>query len=538
MKKSKCRQPLPKTLLHLLLLLCLLCSSSISSLAAAAEREAEPIHVLLLYDSLAKDSPKAGNVEALQQQLAAFGAQVTILSVDGYSGGMLEQYSKVILVRNAADMELTNAAFVQDRAAYRGDYFHIGEELPARQQQSLHIAIEQTPSEETMRLAIGPFSDEAVRVQNTPYIVMEQTAANPSVNLQAEAYGSFTPKQNSGANGSSPYAVRNEHTAYVPYFQKGNLSELAMSYVLKDWLGLAEPGLTYLLFKEIYPFSDLTLLAQMADTLYDAGIPFAISVQPVFSNSEFPAMQRYLETLKYVQSRNGTVLVNAPVVASTIGQNDQTLKTKMTSFIDVLAAYGIAPLGMGAEMYWSYDKEYAVDGMGFFNSAVLLPNKKLMYRSQTNVSQPFASSLYSISPSYLASFDREGKAWEPLPMNTALTYDFAENEAQLSADLASITESWMTFTDYKQQGHEVRTEAHVILSQGGHMTINGQAVTLNDALRQVSSDFEYADKGTVSFTTLFNVQNKIFIVIIIVSLFIFGFLFMIGYRLYRRKYFK
>ncbi|SFF00371.1 Uncharacterized protein YdaL [Paenibacillus algorifonticola] len=534
MKKSKCRQPLPKTLLNLLLLLCLLYSSSTSSLAAAAEREAEPIRVLLLYDSLAKDTPKSGNVEALQQQLAAFGVQVTLLSVDGYSGGMLKQYRKVILVRNAADMELTNAAFVQDRAVYRGDYFHIGEELPASQQEALHIGIEQTPSEETMLLAIGPYSDAAMRVQNTPYIVMQQTTAKP----QAEVYGSFTPTQNSGANESSPYAARNEHAAYVPYFQKGNLSELAMSYVLKDWLGLAELGQTYLLFKEIYPFSDLTLLAGMADTLYDAGIPFAISVQPVFSNSDFPAMQRYLETLKYVQSRNGTVLVNAPVVASTIGQNDQTLKTKMTSFIDVLAAYGIAPLGMGAEMYWSYDKEYAVDGMGFFDSAVLLPNKKLMYRSQTNVSQPFASSLYSISPSFLAGFDREGKAWEPLPMNTALTYDFAENEVQLSADLASITESWMTFTDYKQNDHEVRTEAHVILSQGGHLTINGQALALNDAVRQVSSDYEYADKGTVSFSTLFNVQNKIFIIIIIVSLLIFGFLFMIGYRLYRRKYFK
>ncbi|WP_338554400.1 hypothetical protein [Paenibacillus sp. KS-LC4] len=535
MKKSKCRQPLPKTLLNLLLLLCLLYCSSPASLAAAAEREAEPIRVLLLYDSLALGTPKAGNVEALQQQLAAFGAEVTLLSVDGYFSGMLEPYSKVILVRNAADMELKNEAFVHDRAAYRGDYFHIGEQLPAEWQEALHIGTERTLSEETMRLAIGPFSDETVRVQSYPYIVMQQATAGQQ---QAEAYGSFAIVQGDGAAVSSPYAVRNAHAAYVPYFQKGNLSELAMSYVLKDWLGLDEPGQTYLLFKEIYPFSDLTLLARMADTLYEAGIPFVVSVQPVFSNFEFPAMQRYLETLKYVQSRNGAILVNAPVVASTIGQNDQTLQTKMTSFIDVLAAYGIAPLGMGAEMYWAYDKEYAADGMDFFNSAVLLPNKKLMYRSQTNVSKAFASSLYSISPSYLAGFEHHGKAWEPFPMNTALTYDFAENEAQLNADLTAIIESWMIFADYKQSKHEVRTETNVILSEGGQMTINGQAVALNNALKQVSSEYEYADKGTVSFTTLFNVQNKIFIVIIIVSLFIFGFLFMIGYRLYRRKYYK
>lgn len=88
-------------------------------------------------------------------------------------------------------------------------------------------------------------------------------------------------------------------------------------------------------------------------------------MRPVFSNTDFPAMQRYLEALKVVQSKNGSILINAPVVMPSINSNDHTLGDKMSGFINLLAENGIAPLGMGADLYWTYDKEYSSAGMKF-----------------------------------------------------------------------------------------------------------------------------------------------------------------------------
>lgn len=161
--------------------------------------------------------------------------------------------------------------------------------------------------------------------------------------------------------------------AFVPYFGTGFGAEISMGYVLADWLGIQNDGQIYLIFKEIYPFSDLKLLESAANQLYEAGIPFIFSIRPVFYNTDYPAMKRYLEVLKYVQSRDGSIFVDAPVASLAAGIQKDLLKEKMTGFIDLLAANGIVPLGIGvsSELYWRNGDQFVEKGMSFFNSAIL-----------------------------------------------------------------------------------------------------------------------------------------------------------------------
>lgn len=505
----------------LLLFLCILLAAP-ASLAHASERE--PAHILLVYDSLAKGTSREGNIEALKRLLAAYGAKVTLAAIDNYEQGDLQNYTKVVAVRNIPDLTISNQDYIKDFETYAGGYLHVGEQLPAKLQRELNIRT-QTVDRAIIRLSIGQYSQSSIRTDHMFYI--EHAAGT--------AYGAVS---SSSGDLKFPYGVSDGRFAYVPYFQRGNLSELAMAYLVKDWLGVAEQGKTYLVFKEIYPFSDLQLLKSLADKLYNAGIPFMVSVRPVFSNTDYPAMKRYLETLKYVQSRNGSILVNAPVVAETIAPNDQTLGGKMATFVNVLAEYGLAPLGIGTDMYWSYDRQYAVEGMGAFDSVVLFPDEKPLYRSQSNTSRPFASSLYSMQMDFLRQFDQTGKAVQPLPMDTALTYDFFDNEKQLDQTVQDLSESWMTFADYKYGLHTVRTEANIISSHNGVLLINDKALNLNDAFKNISSDYLYKQEEQKSFTTFFNIQNKIFIVAIFITLLIFGLFFIVGYRKYKHKYFK
>lgn len=85
-----------------------------------------------------------------------------------------------------------------------------------------------------------------------------------------------------------PFAVSSGRSAYLPYLKQGDFTAIAAAYVLKDWLHYTEQPQMYLVIKEIYPFSDLNLLEQMADRLYRSGIPFIASVRPVFANTDFP----------------------------------------------------------------------------------------------------------------------------------------------------------------------------------------------------------------------------------------------------------
>jgi len=145
--------------------------------------------------------------------------------------------------------------------------------------------------------------------------------------------------------------------------------------------------------------------------------------------------------------------------------------------------------------------------------------------------------MYSLQLDDLQQLRHTGKALQAFPMNTAITFDFSEQENELDQTVQNLIQSWITFDDYKSEPHQVQTGTNVIASLNGNLRINGSLVDLNDAVINISSEFTYTMETQKSFTKLFNVQNTIFSIIILLTLLVFGFLFIIGQRIYKRKYY-
>lgn len=485
----------------------------------------KPTSILLVYDSLANGTSKEGNVEALQRMLASYGVQVSLMPLDTYVSGTLQQYKRAIRINNTIDIADSNWEYLADFQSYQGNYLHIGGVPPRKLQEKLKLETI-TSGQDTLKLSIGALSQASIQVQQQLYIKQSAGTAIGSMKSTSLKLNAF------------PFGVNHDGYAYVPYYEKGNLSELAMAYVLKDWLGIESHSNNYLLINEVYPFSNLALLEELADKLYEAGIPFIVSARPVLSNLDYPAAKRYMETLKYVQSRNGSIVVNAPAVASTISDIDRDLNAALGDFIDALADYDIAPLGMGAEMYWSYDRYYVDKGMEFFDSVILFPNERLMYKSKIDTSQSYSSSLFSVASDYMQPYEHTGKVIEPLPMDIAVTVPFVEDESELEELASRLISSWTIFSDYKHGSHSVVTKNNTITSENGLLLINGRSVTLNDAKKSISSEYAYGQEEQKSFENFFAVQNRFFIIIIVVTIMAFGVFLIVGYRMYRRKYFK
>lgn len=488
--------------------------------SAAVQAEARP--VLLLTDSMAIGTSKEGNVEALQRVLASFGTEVTLESFDTYEPGTLAHYNHVIVVRNADDYLELPERYKQDFETYEGRYLHIGTRLPDQVREGL--ALEETRvGQDAVHFEIGSFTETSMPVNGISYITQ----------AEGKRYGTMTSDLRQM---TFPYGVMNGRYAYVPYFERGSLSELAIGYLLRDWLAMPGSGQYYALIRDIYPFSNLDLVNRMADRLYEAGIPFIASVRPVLSNSDYPAMKRYMETLKHVQARNGSLVVSTPMVTASLSQDVATLKAQMGAFLDAMAEYGIAPLGIGAEMYWTYDRHYISRGLAFFDSIVLFPNERPVYRAKTNTSVALASTVYTLKEEEFRRMIPPAGTAAPPPMDTAIVYDCPEDEKRLEDTLHRLLSEWTPFADYKNAPHAVRTDAHVVLAQHGQLEIDGRGLAVNSALQEISSEHVYVQAGKKSLDALFTVQNRIFIVLIGLTLVVFSGLFVIGRRMYKRKY--
>ncbi|MDG0794382.1 hypothetical protein OMP38_28765 [Cohnella ginsengisoli] len=248
-------------------------------------------------------------------------------------------------------------------------------------------------------------------------------------------------------------------------------------------------------------------------------------------------MQRYVQALQYVQSRNGSIVVDAPAVAATSTAGDDSLHGKMSGFIELLAANGIAPLGMGASLFWTYDKVYAAQGMSFFDSVFLAPNADGQRVQSTNKSAPFVFSPYVIPFAQLQDYEQPDTALRtPLPLNLAFSFDLFPDEDAMEEAVDAISRSWIPFADLKNGSHEVRTDRVAVQSSGGSLLIDGKPLDIGKHEQTVDENYAYTAAAKISFSKLFGIQNQILMVIIGASLTVFGLFLFIGYRRYRRKF--
>lgn len=515
-------------------------SADVPAAASAAPVSAPPViaaaagspasKVLLVYDSLGEGTAKEGNIASLERLLSAFGAEIKVVDLDEYEPGTLADYNLAVEVLNlperAGEAADSNRAFSGDLAGFSGKFLQIGGEPSDQIRKKMGTAL---TTEKVLNTPVA-LSDAQESGLSSAFVANEMIliAGSPG-----ETIGRISAE---GKDGSSyPFAVKQGSYMYAPYFEQGNGSVFELARVLQRWVFQAGEGQAYLLLKEIYPFSDLRLLEETADRLYDLGIPFIASVQPVFDHTDYPAMQRYLDALRYVQSRNGSIMVNAPVVMDGVEVQGDPLYGEMESFINVLIAGGITPLGIGAELYWSHDRVYTESGMTFFDSAVLFPDEKPVYKDPLDVYRSFRSAPYSLD----LDFIRQNFGDRPvadLPMDTAVTCDFPETSADLNELESALKQSWISFADYKQSAHAVNSGTHRVASDHGKLTVDGQEINVSYESGKAQDGYQYVARNEQSFKRLFRVQNAFFMIVIACSLLVFGGLLFIGYRLYRRKF--
>ncbi|WP_127495867.1 hypothetical protein [Paenibacillus glycanilyticus] len=509
--------------LWVLVLLCLSLPAAvlIPAPASAAQDSAKAARVLLVYDSLGVDTPAAGNIETLQRLLLSLGATVTTVASDAYKPEMAKDNAKLITVCNTEDL---CGSITHGMTGFTGEWLHIGSNPPEVLRGKLALKTE-TASRQSLKLSVNGLSEEHIFVNRLAYITEGK----------GETYGQITSSE--GAI-QTPYAVSAGGYAYVPYFQSGNLSELAIAYVLRTWLKADAPTQSYLLIGGITPFIDLDKLEALSEQLYNAGIPFLVSVSPLFNNTDYPAMQRYAAALQAVQAHNGSVLVQVPTPTSA-GQDPSILKAQMDGFLNHLADAGIAPLGMTGDMKRAQGKEEREAGFAFSDTTILFANESGRASGQTEAVQPFAASPYTMPAKVLLRISRENKIWPAFPVNLAVTFDWFESDASQEEAVREAAGSWLPFADFKSETHSLSSSAHKAESRSGALLLDGKPADLQDqAEPEEQAPVVSQPEQKVTFHALFSVQNRILIVLIITTLMLFAVFLLIGYRLYKKKYYK
>ncbi|WMC93728.1 glycan biosynthesis hexose transferase WsfD [Kineothrix sp. MB12-C1] len=211
-----------------------------------------------------------------------------------------------------------------------------------------------------------------------------------------------------------PFAVQaTDGNFYVPVYDNNNaVSKILLGSLLKRQMGIKENGKTYFMLDEVYFFSDLNKLCVWADKLNNNGIPFLVSVMPIYDNLDYPAFLRFAQVLRYMQSRGGTILIHEPLL----------LEDEM-------------------------EREPIADKMLRFQNA--LTEEQIYFRAIDNTP-------YQFSMKELEQITSENKYFGELPFDTmfGVTADLTEEEFDLCLD--KLNQKWLSFTDLQKEYSDVR----------------------------------------------------------------------------------
>lgn len=223
--------------------------------------------------------------------------------------------------------------------------------------------------------------------------------------IETEGFGTFG-EIGLSMNRTYPFAVLGDPFSCVPYYRPDDLGAIMLGQVIQRFLGISGEGRMYVLIDEVYPFSDLYMLCRMADMLYENAIPYIVRIMPVYNNLDYPAFLRYAQVLRYIQAKNGSIVLHDPLIAEHEMEREP-LKVKMARLYEALEREGIHVLEM------PYDP-------------------------------------YEMSIETVQNIEGEGKAFGSLPFDTMIMLPFSDTEEELSENIAKLNQKWLSLYDYRR----------------------------------------------------------------------------------------
>jgi len=332
---------------------------------------AESDQVLLIYHNKSE-------MTMLSNLITACGKQVDVVDIVEYEAGMVAYYDYIVLQDDAPLLEALEQG---KRVACVGNAFQT---MPGIQTKTTVRAMH-------AELNVYTNMESVVLQTGTTFITQHSGQSIGSVSLDGTTY---------------PLCVITDAILYAPYVNASDLSVFAAGQMLNRYFGQIDGGKMYVMIDEVYPFDDLDILQLTAQKLYENGIPFMLSLMPVYYNTEYPSFERYTNVLRYIQSIGGSMIMHAP------------LETKNELVGD--------PLEVRLEQA---HQTFADQGVVVYDE-VITP--------------------YAITLDVLSGILPQSELFIKFPIDTVVKFNVFRTQQELDEAIDSINKKWLQIGDYRR----------------------------------------------------------------------------------------
>lgn len=347
----------------------LLIIATITVFLPAGNTKANSDQVLLVYENKDEMALISNLIKACEM------TPVSVYITD-YSSTMIENYEYVVL-QDATPLE--DVLKTNKRIVCLGDAFI---SLP-------NVVIDTISRKMHADLSVYNNTQSVIIDQGVTYISDFDGVAVGSISFEGKEY---------------PMGVITDKILFAPYYSEDNLTAFAVAKIFNEYFNRQDRGKMYVMIDEVYPFEDIEMLELIADKFYDNGLPFVMSLMPVYYNTDYPSFKKYAKALRYIQSKSGSLIMHEPIVTGNeLVGDDLTVRMQ--------------------NAYNSFEE----NGVHVFEET-LFP--------------------YEVSLDMLASVHPRNELFITFPIDTVIKFNMFKDEAELDKAVNEINHKWMSIGDY------------------------------------------------------------------------------------------
>lgn len=360
--------------------------------------------------------------------------------------------------------------------------------------------------------------------------------AEDMIEFQTESDGRGTV---SAGGQAYPFISRVAGVLFTPIASLSTeLAQAAVMREISDWLwpyqDAAPDYHQYLVLDAVYPFMDAAALLERVDALIGEGVPFVISVMPLYENTSYPAMTQLCQVLRYAQRNGGFIIMRAPIIQAILREQEEVCAA-LTDGLNGYVAQGVYPLGIEVPMRWAYDDFYLdilrryrtvfVYDDGAESGFSLAAGRNRLYDNGHQLVMPVIG-LDGTGVSYLSCYA------------SAVYLDAYQTDPEdIRATAARMKSERVPFQNLWALSHSVWGNDVSLNYEKGTLYVSGEAVTMTFEPTPYDEDYDYQRDIVARITISIQRQNKVLLAVTVIVAVLFALLMIHLRRLNRRSFF-
>lgn len=291
----------------------------------------------------------------------------------------------------------------------------------------------------------------------------------------------------------------------------------------------------YLMLDKISDSDDLDKLIEKIDYMNSKSIPFIVSAMPVFKDEDSQNIKRYMEVLRYAQSKGGIIILHYPelYLNDTSNFKIDDLVKKMSIAQDNFQKNSIYIRAIGIPEDWLY--------LSDIQKYLVTSNTMFLESSNKIVNYDVKSKELPEIDNFIEKIDYKNIENDLSSNNIAITIKGDMSLDEFKDILQVLDKRDVYFDNFNSLNTVVKIGESEVRMNDGQLYVNNQLVNLSEAtaIDEVSKDY---NKKPEKKTNLKDIDltgfNKGLEMIAILTVFIFIVIVLISMRIDRNKFFK